>query len=616
VRAKKGSEEVTQRLLAEGISILHECSLEHRFSHLPLGTRALQSPIIGNRCGMKTCFALFAAMLVLFSCATSSGSLFEDTVAVEEGEEEPKKKPPKSKEQERERDSIWAADEQEDRRKDEGWSIRIEPKEAAIFVVSYPSGAEVYLNGAYRGVTPLKIYTQKEGFYTLDLHKDGCLPLSKTIYYPGHYIRYIYNMTQLYGALQVSVEPEEAAILFNSETIQNRLSTQVPAGLNELEVSAFGYETYREQIDVAENSLTVRHIRLEKAAFTISSIDIGRGLFDPLKPGPSGKIIVTVSTTNIGTGEARIINEQNQVVYRLLLRFDSRTRQFSWNGRDSDGVPLPDGTYSLVIEAQSEYGQLPISRERKITIHRTDEIYVRSLWSGSAGLLYASSPEVLPPGSKQLSFLFQSHVSLTGQRTPANLALRLGFRENNEIDFQTGLITGLDLDDVPFFASVAWKKMLIDPVDRRGFSLAGLLKLAYQNVDTDTQTNFTGFSASIPLAYWIYELGLFFSPEVIIAPATVTFDPAEEPDEGVFTWSYLRFGIILDFESVMLGISASFRTEPFARGLGIDLPFPLAAELHWRIRDTPIVLSFAANALIRSINDYFISSGLGIGYIR
>jgi hypothetical protein len=298
------------------------------------------------------------------------------------------------------------------------------------------------------------------------------------------------------------------------------------------------------------------------------------------------------------------------------LRFDNWTRQFSWNGRDSKDVPLPDGVYTLVIEGQSEQGGSPISRERKIYIDRNEELYFRSLWNGTAGLLYASSPEVLPLGTKQLSFLFQSHIDSSGHRTPANLGLRLGFSGHNEIDFQTGLITGLDSDEVPFFASVAWKKMLVDAYDRKGFSLAASLKLAYQNVDTDTQTNFTGFSAGIPLAYWIYELGLFFSPEVIVAPSTVTFDPAEEPDEGVFIWGYPRFGILLDIEPVVLGISASFRTDPFDRGLDIDLPFPLAAELHWRISDSPIVLSFAVNALIRSIDDYFISSGVGISYIR
>ena len=367
---------------------------------------------------------------------------------------------------------------------------------------------------------------------------------------------------------------------------------------------------------MAEDALTQRHIRLKKAEFAILSLDCDRTRFNPLKPGPAGKIRVTVSTTNIGTGEARITNEQNQVVFRLPLRFDSRTREFTWNGRDSDGEPLPDGIYSLTIEARSEHGKSPIIQGRRIYIDRTEELYFRSLWSGSAGLLYASSPEVLPPGSKQLSFLFQSHSTLLGHRSPVNIALRLGFNGYSEIDFQTGMFTGLDLDEVPLFASVGWKKMLIDTAERRGFSLAGLLKLAYQNVDTDTQTNFTGFSAGMPLAYWTDELGLFFSPEVIIAPSTVTFDPAEEPDEGVCTWGYLRFGIVLDIEPVMLGLSASFRTDPFDRGLEIDPPFPLAAELHWRISDTPIVLSFAANALIRGINDYFISSGLGIGYIR
>jgi len=41
---------VTQRLLAEGICILNDRQVEHRFSHLPLGARALQLPISGSSC--------------------------------------------------------------------------------------------------------------------------------------------------------------------------------------------------------------------------------------------------------------------------------------------------------------------------------------------------------------------------------------------------------------------------------------------------------------------------------------------------------------------------------------------------------------------------------------
>jgi len=566
---------------------------------------------------MKTALAFLAVIVLLSSCASTSGSLFEDTVAVEEGKEESEERPPRSRRTERDRESVWDDDEQEDRRTDGGISIRLTPPTQAFSVVSNPPGAEVYINGSYRGLTPLRIYAKKEGLYTIDLHKDGCLPLSDTVAYKGGNVIYRYALTQLYGNLLIGVEPQAASILFDSDKIRNGRATRVPAGVSELQISAFGYQTHREQVNVPADSLTERQIRLKKAAaFRISSVDLDRTFFDPSKPGPAGTIRVTIGVTTAGTSEARIVDAQNHVVYRLSLRFDSWTRQFRWNGRDSNGARLPDGVYTLIVETQSGEGKPTESWERKIYIDRNDVVYFRSLWSGSAGLLYAPCPDVLLPGSKQLSFLFQSHVRATGHRTPANLALRMGFIGHNEIDIQTGMITGLDVDAVPFFTSIAWKKILLDKVDTEGFSLAAQLKLAYQNVDTDTQMNFTGISAGIPLAYWMYELGLFFTPEIIMAPSTVTFDPAEESKKGLFTWAYLRFGVVLNSDLVMVGVSTSLRTEPFDSGLLIDPPFTIGAEIHFRIPDTSIVLSFAANALIRRIDDYFISAGPGIGYIR
>ena len=228
--------------------------------------------------------------------------------------------------------------------------------------------------------------------------------------------------------------------------------------MSELQVSAFGYQPHREQVNVAADSLTERHIQLAKAAFRISSVDLDRTLFDPSKPGPAGTIRVSISVTSSGTGEARIVHALNQVVYRLSLRFDSWTRQFRWAGRDSNGTRLPDGVYTLIVQAHSGERTPNVSWERKIYIDRNDVVYFRSLWSGSAGLIYAPSPDVLLPGSKQLSFLFQSHVRAAGHRTPGNLALRLGFAGNNEIDIQTGIITGLDVHKVPFLQASPGKK--------------------------------------------------------------------------------------------------------------------------------------------------------------
>ena len=554
--------------------------------------------------------------MLLSSCASTSGSLFEDTAAVEEGKDESEERPPRSQRTQPDRQSVWDDDEQEDRSTGGGITIRLRPPTQAFTVVSNPPGAEVYINGSYRGLTPLRIYAKKEVVYTIDLRKDGCLPLSDTVAYDGGNVVYRYALTQLHGNLLVGVQPQVASILLDSEKVQNGRVTRVPAGVSELQVSAFGFQTHREQIDVAADSLTERQIRLEKAEFQISSVDLDRTLFDPSKPGPAGTVRVSIGVSSSGTGEARIVDALNQVVYRLPLHFDSWTRQFRWDGRNSSGARLPDGVYTLIVEAHSGERTPNVSWERKIFIDSNDAVHFRSLWSGSAGLMYAPSPDALLPGSKQLSFLVQSHVRASGHRTPANLALRLGFVGNNEIDIQSGIITGLDVETLPFFASIAWKKTLLDTADTERFALAAQLKLAYQNVDTDTQMNFTGISVGFPLAYWMYELGLFVAPEIIMAPSTVTFDPAVQSKEGFHTWGYLRFGIALNSDLVMVGVSTSLRTVPFDDGLLIDPPYTIGAEAHLRIPDTAICLSFAANALIRDLTDYFISAGPGIGYLR
>jgi hypothetical protein len=134
---------------------------------------------------MKNCFALFAAVVLLVSCASSKGSLFEDTVAVEEGKEESEKEPIRRGKPEGDRESTWQTEEQEDIESDKGWSIQIQPKMPGIYITSNPPGADVYLNGSYRGITPIKIRTEQRGLYTLNLYRDGCLPLEDTIDYRG-----------------------------------------------------------------------------------------------------------------------------------------------------------------------------------------------------------------------------------------------------------------------------------------------------------------------------------------------------------------------------------------------------------------------------------------------
>jgi len=56
----------------------------------------------------------------------------------------------------------------------------------SISISSFPSGASVYLDGYYKGVTPLFLSKVIEGSHTIKLAKSGYAELTKTIYvYPG-----------------------------------------------------------------------------------------------------------------------------------------------------------------------------------------------------------------------------------------------------------------------------------------------------------------------------------------------------------------------------------------------------------------------------------------------
>ena len=59
-------------------------------------------------------------------------------------------------------------------------TIPIEPKLATIYIESEPNDADIFINGEYKGITPLKLEL-KEGTYTIKIKKDGYKEYTKKI---------------------------------------------------------------------------------------------------------------------------------------------------------------------------------------------------------------------------------------------------------------------------------------------------------------------------------------------------------------------------------------------------------------------------------------------------
>jgi hypothetical protein len=314
-----------------------------------------------------------------------------------------------------------------------------------------------------------------------------------------------------------------------------------------------------------------------------------------------------------------VLDSGGREVWRKQLeRFTTWEQVFDWNGRASDGSPLPDGSYTLLLEAVPETaaeGAESLSARLALALNRDLRLSFRPLWNGSSGLLFAPSPEALPPGGLQLSTLLASHAEASGGgysfRTPWDLGLRLGLRPGLELDLHGGAILGYG-DTVPWLASAAVKV----PLSRGRIESTALAKLAYQGVLTDSFANFTGLTLSLPLAASLGAVRFFLAPELTLSLWEVSYTAEDWPDPAFSAWAYLKAGVALSLQSWILGLSASARTLPFRSGLGFQLPLQTGLEAHWMIPGTQAFLTAALTAEIGEAGSFYLSGGGGLGLLN
>jgi hypothetical protein len=258
----------------------------------------------------------------------------------------------------------------------------------------------------------------------------------------------------------------------------------------------------------------------------------------------------------------------------------------------------------------------------------------RSIWSGSAGLLYAPAPEILPRGKFQVSYAVLAHASGGVDdlivRVPVNFGLRVGLDNRNlfELDTSIGGNMGLSSDMLylPWFVTAALKASVLRFPGNLAVVNSAQIKLTYQSVHTDTMANSSGFSLGLPTALRWGSLSLLFSPELILSPYSVSYDPDETLELDLYGWFYGRVGLLLDLPPFSFGASLTLRTLPFNEGFGLDLPFQTALEAHWMILKSrkwrggspkrKLFLSLYLAGEFEATDSYYLLGGAGLGFLN
>jgi len=581
---------------------------------------------------------LAAAALAALACTTSSGSLFEDAAATESRQAAPAADAPAPGPVEEAAEPVQAAEDEAEW--EQAYYEEAERSAArGLEIQSDPDGAEVYLDNTYVGTTPVVLTGIARGRYRLTLVKEGYYPVSSWITHLGDYSVYSLSLTRITGFLRVEVQPPDALVTVGSDTYQPGRVAELPVGRYTVRARSFGYEERRETVLIRERTLTELSMDLPVAAFRVSDLRVNRERFNPMNPGALGTVRVGFEVSSFGAGTAVVLDESGEEVHRTAFqRFTTWNQELTWDGRRSAGQTVPDGLYTVRLQAVGEREGVVVEREAMIRIDSSLVLAYRSLFSGSAGLLYAPTPEVLPGGSFQLSSLVMAHWETDGGatlvRVPVALASRWGLAGRSagdygaapfsrwELDLQAGSIVGyasaLGEESVvfPFFAGAALKTLLLSPAGPVGLRAALQAKLAYHGVSTDTLANSTGFSLGAPAALQVGAVAVLLSPEIILSPWRVSYDPDAARTAGFYSWLYARAGVLVDLGVVSAGLSASARTTPFGEGFALDLPFQAAVELHWLVPRSALFLSFVFAGEFSPPSGYYLQGGAGVGLLQ
>ncbi|GBU28660.1 hypothetical protein R84B8_02220 [Treponema sp. R8-4-B8] len=311
---------------------------------------------------------------------------------------------------------------------------------AGLEIYSNPSAVRVYIDGADRGFTPIVINNLAVGIHFIRLTRDGYKERSFNIniFNTSRLIISI-KMEEIRGLAIVSIDREKdspeqlplnplifADVPEGSATpvipsIDNKILLNLPVGYNTIKIRAFGWEDSLNTVLVDEHTAAIVDVFMKPAVFKVENVSQNRKRFNPKNSGNLGVTEYSFEVSAPGIGILTILDANGSVVYKKQFeQFDTWVQNITWDGKDSLGLPHPEGVYTVVIEASAlpEFikEEKPFFIAMKTEISYSAVIFPLSVESGISGLTFTPLPHALPGGSFQIN----ANFLIGSLRSPSN----------------------------------------------------------------------------------------------------------------------------------------------------------------------------------------------------
>jgi len=162
--------------------------------------------------------------------------------------------------------------------------LKLEPLTGLALVESTPSGADVTIDGAWRGKTPFYLTDLAMGVREFSFEAAGCLPRTMEISVEDRVPRRVHGDLILNsGQITVRSQPEGAEVQING-VVRGTTPCEnlaVPAGESRIDVRMEGYVPFTEQVVMAaqESRSLVAVLEVVPSRFTVVSIPAGARVY-------------------------------------------------------------------------------------------------------------------------------------------------------------------------------------------------------------------------------------------------------------------------------------------------------------------------------------------------
>jgi hypothetical protein len=493
-----------------------------------------------------------------------------------------------------------------------------------------PPGVSVFINGVERTPAPAVFENLPPGEHSIRLSKEG--------YRDRRFNVVLFNNSRLVVSIEMEEERGFALVSvhkaqdsnellpFNPQIFTRELSDNfsvislndsntmlinLRAGQHTIRARAFGWEDASVTVLVNEHITAAADIYMTPAQFRLDNAFQTRRRFNPKNAGTLGRTEYHFEVSAPGSGVITILDKNETVVYhRQLNNFDTWNQSIIWNGRDIQGNLLPEGKYTILIEAvplpEISAGEDPpqiFALNLETEINYSINIFPLSLSGGISGLVFTPLPYVLPVRS------FQSEGSiLLGSFPQRNkpfsvLPFEIGFRFSpvNRLEISSVFNVNPLLNDVTGWGVTGGIKYnFLDGIGSVPLAFAAGTSYAWASNNGEVPlSSGRGIGLHTPLSLALSMFSVVFSPG-LFWHGPETAEPA----------LLLSAGLLYKVEWVNAGLS--FRPEiNFLTG---STRFFAGAEGRFYPPPSNLVFSFQAGMWTHdsNIGGY---GGLGIGFI-